>query len=76
MAADIITNYFLPSYDNIFKLNIMVWEIFSTFTVVLAMTQPVFFNGFLKIKTPTGKYFSFQKSFHLLNASSCECFKK
>lgn len=52
MAADIITitfchlMIFLAQYYGL-------RDIFSTFTVVLAMTQPVFFNGFLKIKTPT-----------------------
>jgi len=51
-------------------------DIFNFAVVVLAMTQAVFFNGFLKIETPTGKFFSFQKSFHLLNASSCECFQR
>lgn len=52
-------------------------DIFSfVVVVILAVAQPAFFYGFLRIGAPTGEFSSFQKSFYLLNASSCEWFPK
>lgn len=52
-------------------------DIFSfVVVVILAVVKPAFFYGFLRIGAPTGEFSSFQKSFYLLNARSCECFRR